>query len=233
MRTIEADKRAVRATLTLLTAVTTDDLSRPTPCAGWDLGALLAHMTAQHQGFAAAAAGYGADPAAWQPSPFPPQAIAHAADRGLVGDGRAGQVAAVRRYAEAAERVIAAFAVPGVLERAFVLPEVAGDRPVPASIAIGFHLVDYVVHGWDVARALGLPFELPAEVLALALPVAQAVPGGAGRLVPGAAFGPARPSTDDSDPLTKIITLLGRSPMWTVEKMSVEADTVFGHGARR
>lgn len=32
-------------------------MSRPTPCAGWSLRDLLARMTVQHRGFAAAAAG--------------------------------------------------------------------------------------------------------------------------------------------------------------------------------
>jgi uncharacterized protein (TIGR03086 family) len=85
-------------------------------------------------------------------------------------------------------------------------------------MAIGFHLLDYVVHGWDVARTLGLRFELPAAVLAAALPVALAVPDDESRSKPGAAFGPARPFAGNDDPLTEIITRLGRSPMWTVDE---------------
>jgi gas vesicle protein len=40
-----------------VTQLTPADLTRPTPCAGWTLHGLLAHMTTQHYGFAAAAAG--------------------------------------------------------------------------------------------------------------------------------------------------------------------------------
>ena len=195
MRTIDADELAVRATLPLVARVTTADLARATPCREWDLGALLAHMTAQHRGFAAAAAGNGADPQVWQPADQP-----------------------LRQYAEAAEEVITAFAAPGVINRDFLLPEVAGDRPIRGATAIGFHLVDYVVHGWDVARSLGLPFALSTEVLLTALPVARAVPGGDRRLVPGAAFGPALPISSDVDPLTEILALLGRAPDWTGPK---------------
>jgi uncharacterized protein (TIGR03086 family) len=148
-------------------------------------------MTAQHRGFAAAATGRGADPSVWQVHPFTSSA-----------------------YASAAEQVITAFA--GELGAPFVLPEVAGDRPIPASVAIGFHLVDYVVHGWDVARSLGVAFELPPEVVAEALPVARAVPGGSSRLAPGAAFAPARSFSCPGDPLTEIVSRLGRSPKWTV-----------------
>jgi uncharacterized protein (TIGR03086 family) len=196
MRTINPDlrphdERAVRATVTVVARVTPADLDLPTPCAEWNLGALLAHMTAQHRGFAAAAAGHGADPEVWQPTGNP-----------------------LLEYAEAADQVIAAFAAPGVPERDFLLPEVAGDRPIPGSTAISFHFVDYVVHGWDVARALGLPWVLPEDVLVAALPIARAVPGGDRRLTPGAAFAPGLPVAAGTETLTEILALLGRSPAW-------------------
>ena len=55
-------RTVVLASVDVVSAVTTDDLSRPTPCAGWNLSDLLTHMTVQHRGFAAAAHGLGADP---------------------------------------------------------------------------------------------------------------------------------------------------------------------------
>src|SRR5262245_63876582 len=88
----ELDALAVRATVDLVTRVTRDDLDRPTPCTGWTLADLLAHMAAQHRGFAAAAAGGGADLAVWQPRP---------------GDDP------VPSYVAAAEQVVAAFAQEG------------------------------------------------------------------------------------------------------------------------
>lgn len=48
-------RTAVLASVDVVDNVTTEDLSRPTPCAGWNLSQLLAHMTVQHRGFAAAA----------------------------------------------------------------------------------------------------------------------------------------------------------------------------------
>ena len=54
-------RTAVTASVDVVNAVTLDDLDRPTPCAGWNLADLLAHMTVQHYGFAAAARGNGAD----------------------------------------------------------------------------------------------------------------------------------------------------------------------------
>ena len=64
----DLDARAVRASVDVVEEITAVDLSRPTPCAGWTLGDLLAHMTVQHQGFAAAAAGRGADRMSGRPA---------------------------------------------------------------------------------------------------------------------------------------------------------------------
>ncbi|RSM53833.1 TIGR03086 family protein [Actinoplanes sp. ATCC 53533] len=182
--------RAVRATVPLVARVLPPDLSLPTPCAEWDLGHLLAHMTAQHRGFAAAAAGRGGDLDIWRPQ--------------ALGDDPG------REYAQAAESVIAAFAEPDVLDRDLLLPEIT-STPIPGRLVIGFHLVDYVVHGWDVARTLGIPYELPPDVLAVALPIAEAVPDGETRLTPDAAFAPRLPDPGE-DPLDRILALLGRDP---------------------
>src|ERR1700732_4239867 len=60
------DARAVRASVQIVSRASAADLARPTPCSDWTLAELLAHMTAQHNGFAAAAAGDGADLVHWQ-----------------------------------------------------------------------------------------------------------------------------------------------------------------------
>src|SRR5579859_7441834 len=53
---VRLDARAVLASIQIVSQASTADLARPTPCADWTLADLLAHMTAQHNGFAAAAA---------------------------------------------------------------------------------------------------------------------------------------------------------------------------------
>lgn len=191
-------RSAVLASVDVVSAVTTDDLSRPTPCAGWNLADLLAHMTVQHRGFAAAAHGQGADLAIWQPGTV---AAAVAADP-------------AGAYSAAASGVIDAFAGADVLDAMFALPELAPDATIPGSMAIGFHLVDYVVHTWDVARSVGNPVDLPAEVVAAALPIAFGVPDGDFRTIANAVFGPAIPSTESVDDLDRILAYLGRSPVW-------------------
>ena len=193
MRTIkEADAATVRATVAVVAKISAEDLGRPTPCAEWDLGALLAHMAGQHYGFAAAAAGQGGDLAVRRPVPL-------GADF-------------VRGYAAAADAVVDAFGVEGVPDRPFELPEISTEQAFPGRVAIGFHLVDYVVHGWDVATAIGVDWDLPDDVVAAALPLARSVPGGAVREVPGAAFGPALPVAGGATAMQEILSLLGRAP---------------------
>ena len=106
-------------------------------------------------------------------------------------DAAAARPDPVAAYRAAAECVLDAFAADGALDRDFPLPEITRDLMFPARQAISFHLVDYVVHSWDVARTLGLPVDLDPALVGTALRVSQAVPGGAARLEPGAAFGPA------------------------------------------
>ena len=185
-------RTAVRTSVEIVSQVSADDLGKPTPCSEWTVADLLAHMTAQHHGFAAAARGEGGDLAAWEVS---------VSSR------------AVADYAEAAEDVLAAFAEPEVPQREFALPEFGPAARFPATQAVGFHLIDYVVHGWDVARSLGLDYRLAPELAEPALRIALAVPDGEGRVKPGAPFGPAL-AADDEDPLNRILAALGRSPKW-------------------
>jgi uncharacterized protein (TIGR03086 family) len=200
--TLPLHRTAVRASVDIVNAVKLDDLRNPTPCAGWTLQDLLAHMTAQHHGFGAAARGHGADLAVWDPAAV---AGAIAADPGSA-------------YAASADDVLYAFEADGVLDATFALPEFGPGATFPGAMAIAFHFVDYVVHGWDVARAIGTTFELPDEVVAAVLPLALAVPDGEIRATDGAPFGPAVTSEAAASDLDRIVAHLGRSPGWTAKE---------------
>lgn len=193
-------RTVVHATVDVVQTVTPDDLSLPTPCAGWGLAELLTHMTVQHHGFAAAARGHGADLVVWDTATV---AAAVADD-------------AVGAYTAAVADVLDAFAADGVLEAPFALPELGGaDAVFPGALALGFHFVDYVVHGWDVARTLGAPFDLPADVVAAALPLVLAIPDGDFRAMENAPFSPAQPVTDAAGDFDRILAHLGRTPSWS------------------
>ena len=197
----DLDRAAVLEAARLAGRIQPDDLGWPTPCDGWDLAALLAHLSGQHRGFAAAARGRGGDLAVWR--------------------SREPAADPVADFRSATEEVLAAFSAPGVPGRRFQLPEISTSIDFPAAQAVRFHLVDYVVHGWDVAKTLGLTVDLDPALVDTALRVSQAVPGGAARLEPGAAFGPMVDWPGGSG-LDRIVALLGRSPGWIPRRQSAE-----------
>lgn len=191
---VTLDRRVNDAGLAVVGKLTPDDLDLPTPCAEWTLRDLLAHMTTQHHGFAAAARGNGADEQVWHVGP-------------LADDPVAG-------YATSVADVDAAFD-QAKDETEFLLPEMSASTPFPAAQAVSFHLVDGIAHGWDVARALGIEVEFDAEALEVGLQIAESVPDGEFRLLPGAAFRPVVPAGATPGTLDRIVAALGRSSSWS------------------
>jgi len=188
----EFDRRALEATGRVVSQVTEDQLGAPTPCAEWDLRALLVHMTGNNNGFADAAEGRPTDPAVW--------AGAGAGDD-LVGD-----------YLKSADRVRAAFAAEGVLDRNL---DVHGYGLYPAPTAIGMHFIDYLVHGWDVAKAIDVDHSLDPELCLAILKIGAGWPKDSPTIWgPGAPFGKRIPVPDDAPPDHRLLGFLGRSPTW-------------------
>lgn len=195
---IELHRRAVEGARPVIDRVTPADLARPTPCAGWDLRALLEHMTGQDRGFAAtvraARAGDEVDVSAFAPLPLGPSPAA-TLTAGL-------------------DEVVAAFASGA--DGLVLLPEF--DRRLPRQIVVQMHLIDTLVHGWDVAATLGVQdvyvARLDVEVVAAALAMSEQIPDDDYREAPGASFAHALPAPHDADPWTRVLTLLGRDPAW-------------------
>jgi uncharacterized protein (TIGR03086 family) len=196
---IDLDRDAVTVSMGIVERAGRSDLTRPTPCTGWTLADLLDHMTTQHRGFAASARGNVDDVSVWSVVSSPDPVAAHL---------------------DSAADVMEAFAAVDPDAGMFWLPEVLDGGPFPASMAVAFHLVDYVVHGWDVAVSLGGVADYPGDVLATALEVAQLVPDGAERDEPSAAFAHALPGPDAASTLEQILRQLGRDPAWTPAAVS-------------
>ncbi|RDH76165.1 TIGR03086 family protein [Mycolicibacterium moriokaense] len=188
---------AVLKSIELVASVSPSDFDRPTPCEEWNLFDLVAHMTVQHRGFAAAARGSGADPAVWEV-----ESVAAAVRADSCG-----------AYSSAAHDVLAEFSADRAADALFALPEFGADAVIPGAMAMGFHFVDYVVHGWDVAASLGVPYELPADVVDAVLPLVLAVPDGDVRTTAGLPFAAALAS-GDCEGLDRILRHLGRDPGW-------------------
>jgi uncharacterized protein (TIGR03086 family) len=149
-------------------------------------------MTANNHGFADAVEGKPADPDVWAGPP-------------LAADWQAA-------YQESARRVAKAFADDAVLDRTV---EVLDYGMMPGSRAIGMHFIDYLVHGWDVARAVGQDLVLDEESCRTVLRMGRNWPdvpriwGG-----PGAPWANRVPVADDAPVADRMLGFLGRSPDW-------------------
>lgn len=70
-------------------------------------------------------------------------------------------------------------------------------------------LPEMVVHGWDIARSIGRPFDLPDDTLKACLDhVAEFVP----RAPVPELWGPAVDVPADASPLDQIVAITGRTP---------------------
>ncbi|WP_028925637.1 TIGR03086 family metal-binding protein [Pseudonocardia acaciae] len=185
-------RRALALAGSVIDKVTPPDLGKSTPCADWDLDALLAHMIGQNHGFAAAVRGPGDAPL----SAF---------------DSRPPGSQPSTRWQASADDVADAF-VKADLDRPVLLAELSAEQRFPTALVIGFQLLDTVVHGWDVATALALPFDPEPDLVAATLRVAEAVPTGAYRERPGATFAPVLPTADGAGDWHRALALLGRRP---------------------
>lgn len=190
----ELDRRAMSVTAQIMPGITPAQMGNPTPCGRWRLRDLIAHIIGQYHGFAQAASGEPTGLAAFRPRP--------------AGDDVADA------YAAAAALVTGAFATDGVLGRSFWLPEISRDTPFPARAAIGFHLVDEVVHAWDLGKSVGVAPAFDDEVLAATLSIAARVPNDPASRGEGRAFAQGSDPGPDVPVLDRIVALLGRSPGW-------------------
>jgi uncharacterized protein (TIGR03086 family) len=121
--------------------------SAPTPCTDWDVHTLVNHVVNEDR---------------WTPPLFAGKTIADVGDQfdgDLIGDDPAGAAS------DAAAQATAAVAEPGAMERIVHLS--FGD--FPGEVYAWQLLADHVVHGWDLAAAVGADRQLdPQLVSALA-----------------------------------------------------------------
>jgi uncharacterized protein (TIGR03086 family) len=127
-------------------------------------------------------------------------------DRFASGAGAAEQGAAagtpVERFDAAVRRNLAAWRTVSDPEATVALPFGA----FPAHLAAAMNQLDALVHGWDLAAALGVPLELPDEVAEVALRTAEI----RCRQEPRSpAWGPELPARDESA-RERLLALTGR-----------------------
>jgi uncharacterized protein (TIGR03086 family) len=185
----DLDRRALAATGAVIAGVTVAHLDLPTPCAGWTLGDLLRHMVGHNHGFAAAGRGR-PEVALWDGVPL--------------GDEPAAA------YERSAADVTASFSATDFLERTV---DVHGYGIFPGSVAIRMHFVDFLVHGWDVAKSIGADTTLDEGLSLAGLRIASRWPETAWG--PTGPFRSRVPVPDDAPAGERLVGFLGRSPKWT------------------
>jgi uncharacterized protein (TIGR03086 family) len=183
--------RAVAYTRLCLYDVTPTALTHPTPCARWDLAALLDHMDDSLAAFAEASAGY----LDLRPLPDASRRSSGAPD-----------LAVIDRLRSRACTLLAAWSEPSVAR--VVLGDPSSRVTLAAEVLVGVGALEIAVHGWDVTQATGVRRTLPAALADDLLPVASAYVTDADR--PGR-FHPARPSGPHADPVTALLAHLGRT----------------------
>jgi uncharacterized protein (TIGR03086 family) len=179
--------RACASTRAVLARIRPGQLGDPTPCASWDVRALINHFVGT-PGWAAAAVATGDGSAA--------------PDRDYAsGDYLASYDAAVRTALES-------FAAPGALDRAVVLPFGA----LPGAALLGIVAQEQFTHGWDLARAAGQPTDLDPGLARELLARSEALITDDFRGPDGAAyFGPATQAPPGASAADRLAAFLGRA----------------------
>jgi uncharacterized protein (TIGR03086 family) len=86
-----------------------------------------------------------------------------------------------------------------------------GSVELPADLVGGMVLGEFVLHGWDLARALGVPVEFGDDVLRLLYAeVARSADQGRSMGV----YGPEVPVPADAPLMVRTLALSGRDPEW-------------------
>ncbi len=180
-------RRAVDEVGPVVAFVAVAEFDRPTPCPDFDLKTVTAHLIGGLRGFADVGEGkpfaFGSDPDLAATSP-------------------------ATAFHTTADRMLAAFAEPGMETRTFAMPwgETTGAQ------LLGFELIEVLVHGWDIARSLGRAPAGDDELAVAAL-------GGARLWVDDSVrtpqmFGPEVIVTSEATALDKLVAFLGRHPTW-------------------
>lgn len=181
---------ACEGTAQLLHHVTDEQLTRATPCRDMNLAALISHIGGLSMAFdAAARKEFGGL------TDTPPE-ISEQLDDEWRTD-----------YPKRLAAMADAWRKPAAWEGM----SRAGGVDFPADVGGMIALTEVVVHGWDVARATGQPYDVDAQTLAAVLPhvTAFAEQGPVDGL-----FAAAVPVAEDAALLDRVVALTGRDPRW-------------------
>jgi uncharacterized protein (TIGR03086 family) len=182
MDIVELHERALEQTGQIVAGVASSQRELPTPCTEWNVEALLNHMITVNWMFAGLAEGK------------PPESESQS-------NGDAAVV-----YRQSADALNLAWQDSGRLEKTYQLPfgELNGEG------VLGIHVIEAVVHGWDLAKATG---QQPAYEPALVETATQGARASFnGPRGPGMPFAPEVPVSGDLPAIDRLAAFLGRQP---------------------
>jgi uncharacterized protein (TIGR03086 family) len=157
------------------------DLTAPTPCAGFDVRGLLDHLL--YWGPSLIAAGRREDP----PAPGP-----------VTDDWRAA-------LEKQTETLVDVFETPSAWTGTTAL----GTTQLPSAVVGAMVLGEFVLHGWDLARASGEELHCAPEAAMVVFESAVMMGEQARSL---GVYGPAVPVPEDASPLERALGASGRDP---------------------
>ncbi len=180
-------EQAIESTGRIIAGVQPGQLEDATPCTEWNLRALINHVIGGNWMFAALLSG--------QPVDFdaPPP------------DFTALDPAAA--YADSAKAALAGWRAEGALDREVALPFGA----LPGAHALGLHVMDTTVHGWDIARASGQQAGIDPHLAGIVLENVRAGVSPEMR-GPGRPFQAEVPVAADAPVVDQLVGFLGRTP---------------------
>jgi uncharacterized protein (TIGR03086 family) len=182
---VELHREALAVTRSLVAAVRDDQWLSPTPCEGWDVRDLVNHIVSGNLWAAELGRGRTIDE------------VGDALDGDVLGDDP------LHAYEASAGAADAAFSSPGAMEAACHV----SYGPVTGSVYAGHRFVDVLIHGWDLAVAIGHDATLPSELVeACHEIIAPEVAGLRG----SGMFGSDIEVAPDADRQTALLALLGR-----------------------
>jgi uncharacterized protein (TIGR03086 family) len=178
-------RRALDAGRVLVAAVGPGDWRLPTPDDDWDVRTLVNHVVSGNLWAAELAAG---------------RTIGEVGDR-LDGDLLGADPLAA--YDASAAAAVAAFDAPAALDASCAV----SYGPIPGRVYASHRFVDVLIHGWDLAVALGRPTGLDHDLVAAALEIVEPV---ADMLRASGSYGGHVAVPEDADAQTRLLALLGR-----------------------
>ncbi|MFF0553945.1 TIGR03086 family metal-binding protein [Streptomyces sp. NPDC004311] len=178
---LDAFTRVQDTVATIVRATTPDQFGLLTPCTDWTVRDLLDHLVWENVIWGGLAQGT-------------PPTEGHTENH--LGDNH------IAAFETAASQAREAFRQPGMLERSF--------GPAPGRRVVEQLLVELLVHGWDLATALGRDRDLEPDIAHAALPVVREIYGALPRTA-GGSFSPAQSAPEHAPALDRVAAFLGRA----------------------